>query len=241
MIGKNLSIQGLVHVQQELDGEVIQECWAENRMVDGGLGFIIDRVVDREFPPDPAPIERIGGVKYGDSAVATTSGMTDIQGTEFTHTVGLSICAGLIGSRIHGGDGSEYKPFVGLDFGGNQTKDQAWRHFIQDPPKNVLEIDLDISNVQNPSGTPFFIREIGLYTSDWDISDGVDNSPARYSYKMVPQTMVARVVVPDFVMPAAPTPTRLRSRWFFAMGNVPADWTENPRYPFSQNWFDAAP
>jgi len=57
MIGKNLSIQGIVHIQQELDGEVTQECWAENRMVDGGLGFIVDRVVEREFPPGPAPIE----------------------------------------------------------------------------------------------------------------------------------------------------------------------------------------
>jgi len=237
MIGPGIGIQGLVHVQQEQEGKIIQECWAENRMVDGGLGFILDRVVEREFPPSPATIERIGGVKYGDSAVATTSGMTDIQGTEFTHTVGNSICAGLIGAQIHGGDGSEYKPFTQLGFGGNQTYVQAWRHFIQDPPENVLEVDLDISNVQNPSPTPFFIREIGLYTADWTTGT-IDNAPARYSYKMTPETMVARVVVPDFIMPATPTPTRLRSRWFFAIGNVPINWTEDPRYPFSQDWFD---
>lgn len=228
MIGSGLSIQGLVHVQLEQEGKVVQECWAENRMVDGGLNFIIQRVVEREYPPGPANVERIGAAKYGDSAVATTAGMTDIQGTELTLLVGESIVAGLYGHRIYAGDGTDYDP--GAVFGR-----VSWRHFLNTPPDHVLEVDLDIENLR--SGVPLVLREIGLFLADWETGNE-EPGAIKYSYDMTPTEMIARVVIPDFQIPAAINFTRLRSRWFFAVGNVPDNWTFDPRYPMSQDFTD---
>ncbi len=228
MIGKNLSIQGLVHVRLEQDGEIIQECRAPNRIVNGGLDFLIDWLTLREYPPSPANPEKIGAVKYGDDATATTATMVDIQGTQLSFDfLNQSKVAALVGRRMYGG---------AYDFHKSQVLELAQRHQLGDPPLNVVEVDLDMQPAENDIPGEFIVREIGLFASDYT-TGSVIGFGAKYSINMTPTIMVARVVVPDFVVPASPEETRIRSRWFFAMGNVPAGWETDPYYFNSIDWF----